>query len=140
MLQLPFSTDSSLVSALPCSLLQPLQLIRLQPTLSVLSPLSVPVREEAEDAYDLAKDYHTTVMVRKFKALFNAYDKQVERRKIQDTNLLTLIMLYLTRASIDRLKFGFAAQYAGVGSSGMALVKLLLISHRPPPRSYDHHV
>ena len=97
-------------------------------------------KEEAEDAYDLAKDYHTTFVILKFKTLFNACDKQVERQRIQDTNLLTLIMLYLTRASIDRLEFGFAAQYAGVGTSGMALVKLLLISHRPLPRVLDHVV
>ena len=76
-------------------------------------------------------------MIRKFKTLLKAYDKQVERRRIQDTNLLTLIMLYLTRASTDWLKFEFAAQYAGVGTSGIALVKLLLISHRPPPRVLD---
>ena len=49
-------------------------------------------------------------------------------------------MLYLTRASIDRLRFGFAAQYAGVGTSGMALVRLLLVSHRPPPRLLDRIV
>ena len=47
-------------------------------------------------ADDLAKDHHTTVVVRKYKALFSAYDGQVERRKIQDTNILNLIMLYLT--------------------------------------------
>ena len=49
-------------------------------------------------------------------------------------------MLYLTRVSIDRLKFGFTAQYTGVGTSGIALVKLLLISHRPLPRVLDRVV
>ena len=97
-------------------------------------------KEEAEDAFDLAKDYHTTIVIRKFKTLFKVYDKQVEMRRIQDTILLTLIMLYLTRASIDRLKFGFTAQYTEVGTSGIALVKLLLISHRPLPRVIDRVV
>ena len=72
--------------------------------------------------------------------MFKAYDKQIERRRIQDTNLLTLIILHLTRASNDRLKFGFVAQYAGVGTSGIALVKLLLISHRPLPKVLDRVV
>ena len=87
--------------------------------------------DEAEDAFDLAKDYHTNVVLRKYGAQCLAFEKQQERRKLQDTNLLTLIMLYLTKDSVDRLKFEYSSQYALVGTSGIALVKLLLVSHRP---------
>ena len=96
--------------------------------------------DAAEDAFDFAKDYHTNVVLRKYGAQCLAFEKQQERRKLQDTNLLTLIMLYLTKDSVDRLKFEHAPQYALVGTSGIALVKLLLVSHRPTQRVLDRYV
>ena len=129
MFQLLSFADSSLASALP----------GLSDRFRRSDAPSAPIVVLSDDspANDLAKDYHTTFVRRNLKALFYAYDKQVERRKFQDTNLLILIMLYLTRASTDRLKFEFTAQYAAVGTSGITPVKLLLISHRPPPRLID---
>ena len=96
--------------------------------------------DEAEDAFDLAENYHTNVVLRKYGAQCLAFEKQQERRKLRDTNLLTLFMLYLTKDSVDRLKFEYSSQYALVGTSGFALVKLLLVSHRPTQRVLDRYV
>ena len=71
--------------------------------------------DEAEDAFELAKDYHTNVVLRKYGAQCLAFEKQQERRKLQDTNLLTLIMLYLTKDSVE-----YSPQYSLVGTSGIS--------------------
>ena len=73
-------------------------------------------------------------ILRKHGALFPACEKQQERRKLQGTNLLTLIMLYLTKDSVDRLKFDYASQHTSVGTSGIAM------SHRPTQRVLDRYV
>lgn len=53
--------------------------------------------DEAGDAFDFAEE----------RALCLAYEKQQERGKLQDTNLLTLIMLNLSKDSVNRLKFEY---------------------------------
>ena len=92
------------------------------------------------NGFELAKDYHANVVLRNYGALRLAYEKQQERSKLQGMNLLTLIMTYLSKDSVDRLKFEFAFQYAAVGVSGTALVKLLLISRRTKQRVLDRFV
>lgn len=49
-------------------------------------------------------------------------------------------MLYLIKDSVGRLKFEYAAQHINVGPPGIALIELLLVSHRPTEPVLDHFV
>ena len=102
-----------------------------------LFPGFIASTDDAGDAFELAKDCHTTMIVQKHNAQFSAYEKQQDRKRIQN---FFLIMLNLTEDSVDRLKFECGAQYTEVGSSEIALIKLLLFSHRPAKRVLDRFV
>ena len=55
-------------------------------------------------------------------------------------NLVTLIMTYLSKDSVDRLKFDYVSQYTAVGVSEIALFKLPIVARRPTQRVLDRFV
>ena len=62
------------------------------------------IRAEAQEAFDLALENYTDFDLPTYKKADDRYFKEVEKRTKQSNNLYYLIMMNLTKASIDRIR------------------------------------
>ena len=73
--------------------------------------------------------------IRKFKTLFKAYDKHVERRKIQDTNVLTLVVIDEGVCRSFDIRVGGSVRRGGNLRNGSGQTT----AHLAPPESTRSH-